>query len=1048
MYNNRKKLHNKKIMVIGSGPIVVGQAAEFDYAGTQACTTLKEFGYEIVLINPNPATIMTDKTIADKIYMEPLNLEAMKKIIRIEKPAGLLSSVGGQSGLNLAMELEKIGFLKENHVELLGARYETIQKAEDRLLFKKTMLEIGQPVIASIVSDNKKIIADFATEIGFPVIIRPAFTLGGSGGGTARSYQELENMISVGKKYSPIKQVIIEKNIYGFKEIEFEIVRDASGTSLCVCCMENLDPVGVHTGDSIVIAPAVSLDKQTVDMLKKASFDIVTALKVEGACNCQFAVCPSSSQYFVIEVNPRVSRSSALASKATGYPIAKVATKIAVGCLLQEIKNDLIPALCAKDEPQINYFVIKIPKWANNKLKGGVCKIGIQMKATGESMAIGETFEEALLKAFRSTYGFLNWMFLRYFENLSITKLFEQLKNNTSNNFFVIFELIKRNVPLRKIYDICKVDYWFLHRLQDLNRFNIQLKTSLLSTEIYKKAKMNGYSDNMIEQISGQKIPFKLQMPNYKIVDIGKGKFPLEQKYFFSTYNRFQKQPIIDNKSIQYNRKKIVILGSGPITIGQGIEFDYACVHAVLTYKKLGYEVIMVNNNPETVSTDYNIADKLYFEPLTIEDIIPIINIEKPLGVVVAFGGQTSLNLVNDLGKNKIKIIGSSPKTINITENRETFNRFLDKLNIKRPFGFAETPNKIIEKANYLKYPVVLRPSYVIGGNNIVVANKESDIMYYFYKRSAQEKKSYKIFVDQYLNGIEVEVDAVCDGYNVLIPGIIQHIERAGIHSGDSICVFPHYDLPDEIVHKIIEVTKKIAQTLKVRGPMNIQFVITKNEVYVIEVNLRSSRSVPIVSKTLDISLVELAVKAMNGYTFNGKELDNKYFGRKKRYGVKIPIFSFEKIEEVEIEFDTEMKSTGEVLAIDSNFKKALYKGLITAGYKLKKRGNVLIDVTCIDAFLIEEILNIWKQLSFNVYLFDGSNFYYIQNIITNNPIAYIISIKTTDYKDKQNSFYFRRFAVTNKIDLIYSFELLKLIAHLLKANFSYNTLAIRPIND
>lgn len=1015
--------NGNKIVVIGSGPIIVGQAAEFDYSGTQACCALKELGYEVVLVNSNPATIMTDKAIANKVYLEPLDIESIKKIIKIEKPTGLLSSVGGQTALTLSMQLEKSGFLKKQNVKLLGAKYETIKKTEDRLLFKETMIKINQPVIDSIVSDDISEILTFVNKVGFPIVIRPAFTLGGSGSGIANNQQELLNQIENGKKISPIQQVLIEKSVQGFKEIEFEIIRDTLGNSVCICCMENIDPVGIHTGDSMVVAPSVTLSTDTQDMLKQAAKNIAEELKIEGACNCQFALNSNGSEYFVIEVNPRVSRSSALASKATGYPIAKVAAKIAVGYSLCQIKNDLVPRLTAKDEPETDYFIVKAPKWTSNKFHNEICKIGVQMKATGESMALGITFEEALLKCLRGIYGDLNWMYIEKFKNFSDQKLKDLLKVNTNENLFVIFEMIKRNINLEVIYSICQIDYWFLNKLKNLDALNKELQRNSLNAELYKKAKSNGYSDSLIEKISGKIIKCKKVSPCYKIVDTCAGKYTAKPKYFFSTYNKISKKLKI-NANIQKN--KVIILGSGPITIGQGIEFDYACVQAILTYKKLGYEVIMINNNPETVSTDYDIADKLYFEPLAIENVMSIVNFEKPLGVVVAFGGQTALNLVKDLNKNKVKIIGTSPESIEISENRKNFNEFIRKLNINQPLGFSVTKDKVLKAANLLGYPVVMRPSYVIGGSNITIASDKKDIQNYI--DSLQNSKT--ILIDKYLPAQELEIDAICDSEDIFIPGIMQHIEKAGIHSGDSICVFPHYNLNNEVINEIAEITRKISIGLKVIGLINIQFILFEGKLYVIEANCRASRSVPIISKTLDISLVEIAVNVMNGKKLNELEIA-KVSQKSNHFGVKVPVFSFEKLDEMDVNLDANMKSTGEVLGIDTTFERAAYKGLQAAGYKLLQSGKVLIDTSGVIESKLKETVKNYEQLGFTTFLFSEKNLNLVKKLVKNEKISYIISANNSAKNEIQS---IKRTAILKGIDLILSFELSDLIIKILKS--------------
>jgi len=974
----------KRVLVIGSGPIVIGQAAEFDYAGTQACRMLKEDGIEIILVNSNPATIMTDNLMADKIYIEPLTLNTVKRIIEKERPDSILSGLGGQTGLTLCMQLAKEGFLDKMNVKLLGSSPETIDKAEDRQMFKDTMISIGEPVIPSIVSNDIEHALEFANENSYPLIIRPAFTLGGTGGGIVHNEEEFLETVNNGLLLSPIHQILVEKCISGWKEIEFEVMRDKKGNSIVVCSMENFDPVGVHTGDSIVIAPAVTLSDKEYQMLRSAAINIINALGVEGGCNCQFALHPHSFEYAVIEVNPRVSRSSALASKATGYPIAKVATKIALGYTLDEILNAVTGKTFAAFEPTLDYVAVKFPKWPFDKFVYAKKDLGTQMKATGEVMSIADSFENAILKAVRGAEIGLETLTLPKFEALTVEELKETLNTVTDERLFLVYEALKRGITVDFIHLTTKIDRWFLYGLLRIANYEKKLPNVTLTDEVLLEGKELGFTDNSIEKISKQKIQNKIS-PVYKMVDTCAGEFEATTPYFYSIYA--SKESGGENEALEFinrsKKKKIVVLGSGPIRIGQGIEFDYACVHCVWSLKKEGYEVIVINNNPETVSTDFDTADRLYFEPLNIEDVMNIIDIEKPEGVIVAFGGGTAIKLTGRLHKNGVKIIGTSADSIDICEDRERFDALLETLDIKRPKGLTVmSKSEAIEAANTLGYPVLLRPSYVLGGQNMIIAFNDEDINEYIEIIFRQEQDN-PVLIDKYLTGREIEVDSICDGVDILIPGIMEHVERTGIHSGDSIAVYPPIHVDDRLEEKILDITRKICLSINVHGLVNIQYIIMNNEIYVIEVNPRASRTVPYLSKVTGIPMCELATRASIGQNI----LDMGYsYGVAKippYVAVKVPVFSFEKLTNVDTQLGPEMKSTGEVLGIGINLKEALYKGLVAAGYKMnrstseqdtgEKNSGVFITVRDHDKAEIVEIAKKFFDLGFNLYSTKGT---------------------------------------------------------------------------
>ena len=945
----------KKVLMIGSGPIVIGQAAEFDYAGAQACRVLRDEGIEVVLVNSNPATIMTDSALADHIYLEPLTEETVKRIIEKERPDSILCGLGGQTGLTIGMQLAKDGYLDKMGVKLLGTDAEAIDKAEDRQMFRDTMVKINQPVVPSDIANDLETAEKIAEEIGYPVIIRPAFTLGGAGGGVARNKHELDIIAKNGLMLSPITQILVERYIAGWKEIEFEVMRDHAGNVIAVCSMENFDPVGVHTGDSIVIAPAVTLSDKEYQMLRSASLDIITELGIEGGCNCQFALNPETFEYSVIEVNPRVSRSSALASKATGYPIAKVTTKIALGYTLDEIKNDVTGKTCACFEPTLDYVVVKMPKWPFDKFVQASRKLGTQMKATGEVMSIAPTFEAAIMKAVRGAE-----IGLETLNNKAVDKgdIHELLAAQDDLRLFSVFRAIKEGMSIDEIHKITMIDEWFLYKLKNLADYEKEIAGNALSREQYSKGKDLGYPDKALEKLCGYPLAFHKNCV-YKMVDTCGAEFAAETPYFYSTYDEHcEARELCDNE-----KEKIIVLGSGPIRIGQGIEFDYSSVHCVWTLKELGYEVILVNNNPETVSTDFDTGDRLYFEPLTDEDVMNIIKVEKPIGVVVAFGGQTAIKLTKFLDENGIKILGTSAESIDIAEDRERFDELLEKFDIRRPKGTSVmTLDEALEAADRLGYPVLLRPSYVIGGQNMTIAYTDDDVKQYMAIILAQGIEN-PVLVDKYMMGTELEVDCISDGKDVLIPGIMEHIERAGVHSGDSIAVYPPYNLNDMMLGKICDISQKLALSLGTKGLVNIQYLIYQNELYVIEVNPRASRTIPYISKVTGVPMVELATKIMVGSSLKELGYGTGLYHIPPYFAVKVPVFSFEKLNDVNSQLGPEMKSTGEVLGVGKNLKEALFKGLVSAGFKVdvNKHGHgVLITVTKQDRY---EIVNLAKKL-------------------------------------------------------------------------------------
>ena len=959
----------KKVLVIGSGPIVIGQAAEFDYAGTQACRSLKEEGLEVVLVNSNPATIMTDKDIADKVYIEPLTVPVLEKIIEKEKPDSILPTLGGQAGLNLAMEIAETDFLEKHGCRLIGTTSETIKKAEDRLEFKETMEKIGQPCAPSLVVENVEDGIAFTNKIGYPVVLRPAYTLGGSGGGIAHNQVELVEILENGLRLSRVGQVLVERCIAGWKEVEYEVMRDSAGNCITVCNMENIDPVGVHTGDSIVVAPSQTLGDKEHQMLRTSALNIINELNITGGCNVQYALHPESFEYCVIEVNPRVSRSSALASKATGYPIAKVAAKIALGYTLDEIKNAITKKTYASFEPTLDYCVVKIPRLPFDKFITASRKLTTQMKATGEVMSICNNFEGALMKAIRSLEQHVECLMDYDFTELTDDQLEDQLHVVDDRRIWVIAEALRRGVSYDQIHEITKIDKWFIDKIAIIVEMENSLKNEPLTPELLKAAKRIEFPDTVISRLTGKSEDEIKQMrydnnivASYKMVDTCAAEFEAATPYYYSVYGG-------ENESVETNPpKKVLVLGSGPIRIGQGIEFDFCSVHCTWAFKEEGYETIIVNNNPETVSTDFDIADKLYFEPLTPEDVENIVNIEKPDGAVVQFGGQTAIKLTEALMKMGVPILGTKAEDVDAAEDRELFDEILEKCSIPRPTGGTVfTAEEAKEVANRLGYPVLVRPSYVLGGQGMQIATCDEEVEEFMeiINRIAQD---HPILVDKYLQGTEVEVDAICDGTDILIPGVMEHIERAGVHSGDSISVYPAYSLSKEIIDTIEDYTEKLARSLHVKGMINIQFIVCDGKVYVIEVNPRSSRTVPYISKVTGIPIVKLATKCIIGHTIKEMGYKPGLQPNADYIAIKMPVFSFEKIRGAETSLGPEMKSTGECLGIAKTFNEALYKAFLGAGVVLPKHKKIIISVKDADKQEVVPLAQRFEKLGYEVY--------------------------------------------------------------------------------
>ena len=970
-----KKENLNKVMVIGSGPIIIGQAAEFDYAGSQACRALKEEGLEVVLVNSNPATIMTDTHIADRVYIEPLTPEFLEEIIAKERPDGLLATLGGQAGLNLAVQLAERGVLEKYNVELLGTPLKAIEQAEDRELFKETMEKLGEPIPESTIVEDVPSAVDFANEIGYPVIVRPAYTMGGTGGGIAENEEELIDIVIKGLNYSLIGQVLIERSVAGWKEIEYEVMRDGNDNCITVCNMENFDPVGVHTGDSIVVAPSQTLTDHEYQMLRSASLRIIRELGIEGGCNAQYALDPKSNKYYVIEVNPRVSRSSALASKATGYPIAKVSAKIAIGYTLDEITNAVTQKTKACFEPALDYCVVKFPRWPFDKFVYADKTLGTQMKATGEVMSIDRHFEGALLKALRSLEIGVNRLHMSKMDAWDDARIKKNLQRINDERIFVMAEALRRGVAtVDEIHAITKVDKWFINKLKNITDIENKLAQEPLTPSLMQNAKRVGLSDVSIAEITGKSMDEIRTtrksmgiMPCYKMVDTCAAEFEAATPYYYSTFRAQQDEVQVSNK------RKVIVLGSGPIRIGQGVEFDYCSVHSVWALKEMGIEAIIINNNPETVSTDFDISDRLYFEPLTTEDVLNIIDKEKPEGVIVQFGGQTAINLAASLQKAGVKVFGTSVDDIDRAEDRERFDEVLTQTQIPRPRGLSVTNlEDAISGAADIGYPVMVRPSYVLGGRAMEIVYNEAELRDYM-SRAVKVTPDHPVLVDRYMQGTEVEVDAISDGMDVLIPGIMEHVERAGVHSGDSIAVYPPQTLPSKVLYTIIDYTKRLAVALHVKGLLNIQFVVVNDEVYIIEVNPRSSRTVPFLSKVTDTKMVNLATRIALGASL--KEVSDRtgLVPPKPYVAVKAPVFSFAKMTDVDIALGPEMKSTGEVMGIDYHYARALYKAIVGSGINVPTKGCVLFTVADKDKEEMKQLAKAFAELDFNIAATEGT---------------------------------------------------------------------------
>ena len=955
----------KKILVIGSGPIVIGQAAEFDYAGTQACLALKEEGYKVILCNSNPATIMTDTSIADKVYMEPLTLEFIARIVRYERPDAILPGIGGQTGLNLAMQLERKGVLKECGCELLGTRIESIEQAEDRELFKKLCVSLGEPVLPSEIAQSVEDGLKIAKEIGYPVVLRPAFTLGGTGGGFADNEKECAEILKNALVLSPVRQVLVEKSIKGFKEIEYEVMRDSNDTAITVCNMENLDPVGIHTGDSIVVCPSQTLTNKEYQMLRDSTLKIIRALKIEGGCNVQFALDPNSFKYYLIEVNPRVSRSSALASKASGYPIARVSAKIAVGLNLEEIP---LANTSAAFEPALDYVVTKMPRFPFDKFTDANNTLGTQMKATGETMSVGRTFEESLLKGVRSLEIGVYHLYMQKFDDVKTADLFNYIRQGTDDRIYAIAEIIRRGESLEKINELTQIDMFFLRKIRNIVAIEKEVASAPFDMDTLRLAKGVGFSDKEIAKLwhTDEISVFNLRreqnlFPVYKMIDTCSSEFCSYVPYFYSTYED-------ENESIVSEKSKILVLGSGPIRIGQGVEFDYSTVHAVKTIKESGYEAIIINNNPETVSTDYTTSDKLYFEPLTVEDVMNVIALEKPLGVIASLGGQTAINLAEPLSERGVKIIGTDCDAIDKAENRDSFEKLLKRLNIPQPKGMAVTSvEEGIEAAKQIGYPVLVCPSFVLGGRAMQIVAKESALKNYL-KTAVEIDKDKPVLVDKYIRGKELEVDAVCDGKEVFVPGIMELVERTGIHSGDSISVYPTFSVSEKVKQTILDYTKKLGLGIGIVGLYNIQFIVDeKDDIYIIEVNPRSSRTVPFLSKATGYALADIATRTILGKSLKEQGITNTYPKEKKRWYVKAPAFSFSKLKGMDSYLSPEMKSTGEAIGYDNSLSRAMYKALVASGVKMQNYGTVLVTIADEDKEEALPLIKRFYDMGFNI---------------------------------------------------------------------------------
>ena len=1046
-----KRTDLKKILVIGSGPIVIGQAAEFDYAGTQACLALKEEGYEVVLCNSNPATIMTDTSVADKVYMEPLTLEYLAKVIRYERPDAIVPGIGGQTGLNLAMQLEKKGVLRECGVELLGTGSRSIERAEDRELFKELCEEIGEPVLQSVIAESLEEGLAAAKEIGYPVVLRPAFTLGGTGGGFADNEEECKELLRGALDLSPVHQVLVEKSIKGYKEIEYEVIRDGNDTAITVCNMENIDPVGIHTGDSVVVCPSQTLTNKEYHMLRDSALKIIRALKIEGGCNVQFALDPLSFNYYLIEVNPRVSRSSALASKASGYPIARVSAKISVGMRLDEIMLANPPA---SFEPALDYVVTKMPRFPFDKFSSANNKLSTQMKATGEVMSIGRTIEESLLKAARSLEIGVNHLYMKKFDGFSDEELLSYIKDGTDDRLYAIAELLRRNTDMGMIYDATKIDMLFLEKIRNIVKTENRLKGHIGDIKTLYAAKKMGFSDAFIGKLWGmtEDEVFKIRekqdiFPIYKMIDSCASEFESYIPYFYSTYED-------ENESAVSDKKKIIVLGSGPIRIGQGVEFDYSTVHAVTTIKKSGYEAIIINNNPETVSTDYTCSDKLYFEPLCTEDVMNIIRLEKPIGVIASLGGQTAINLAESLSSLGVKIIGTDCAAIDRAENRDLFEKVLKELDIPQPNGKAVTKIEDgVRAAAEIGYPVLVRPSFVLGGRAMQIVADEEQLRRYL--RTAVEIDEDKpVLVDKYISGKEVEVDAICDGKDVFVPGIMELVERTGIHSGDSISVYPTFSISQRVKETILDYTKRLGLGIGIVGLYNIQFIVDKNEnVFIIEVNPRSSRTVPFLSKATGFSLADIATLVILGKSLKEQGFDKIYGEEKKRWYVKAPAFSFSKLRGLDAYLSPEMKSTGEAIGYDDKLTRALYKALKASGMSVMNYGTVLATIADKDKEEALPLIRRFYNMGFNIQATEGTAAFLKKNGIRTHAVGklsdgsreitdairqgyvtYVINTRDMNSSGVLSDGYeIRRCAVENNITMFTSLDTVKVLLDVLE---------------
>lgn len=1038
----------KKVLVIGSGPIIIGQAAEFDYAGTQACQALKEEGITVLLLNTNPATIMTDTNIANQVYFEPINVDTVRRILEKEKPDGIIANLGGQIGLNMALALDKAGILKETGVPVLGMPLDAIYRAEDRELFKKTMQEIGQPIPESAIVHSVEEAVEFATRIGYPVIVRPAYTLGGTGGGNAHDEEELRKIVNKGLKNSPIGQALIERSVAGYKEIEFEVMRDARDNCITICSMENIDPVGIHTGDSIVVAPAQTLTDEEYQMLRGASIKIIRALGIAGGCNVQYALDPFSKRYYVIEVNPRVSRSSALASKATGYPIARVTTKIAIGYHLDEIPNAVTGTTTACFEPAIDYVVLKVPRWPFDKFVFGDRHLGTQMKATGEVMAIDRTFEAAFLKSIRSLEIGLSGLRLPELIEADDEELWQRMRNADDERIFLVAEAFNRGFSIHEVWKITQIDIYFLKKIKNIVDFSFILQREALDAELLHQAKRIGFSDKEIAHVKGlnaadiRKMRHEWKVyPTYKLVDTCAGEFEAVTPYFYSCYE--------DENEVTHDptARKVIVIGSGPIRIGQGVEFDYCSVHCVWALRDAGVKAIIINNNPETVSTDFDTSDRLYFEPLVFEDVMNIIEEEQPEGVIVQFGGQTAINLAGALSDAGVKILGSSNDSIDRSENRDRFDAMLGQLGIPRPPGRSVFKvQDAIKVADKIGYPVLVRPSYVLGGRAMEIVYNQDELEKYMVS-AVKVNREHPVLVDKYLLGKEIEVDAVCDGTDVLIPGIMQHIERAGVHSGDSMAVFPAHDISPEIQAKVLDYTAKLAIELEVRGLINIQFVEFEDELYVIEVNPRSSRTVPFISKVTGLPIVKLATEIMLGRSLKEQGYASGLYKQPDFYAVKVPVFSFNKLEQVDITLGPEMKSTGEVLGIDHSLKTAIYKGLLSAGVEIPVKGSIVATIADKDKAEAIPILKQFGKLGFQLIATEGTarslraegievtdvkkiteGSPNIVDLIREGKVDFVVNTLTHGRKTFSDGFMIRRAAVELNVPCLTSLDTLKVV--------------------